>query len=170
VQRIFLATEKFNDSESNRVWTSGGASCEDAVRAVVDGRSAEQLEPLGAIKHPQDDQMRETFDVGEAGCELREDFENSFGFVLGAWTFRDFMRVLVGSSRVSDGLWGKHEAWSVSQSICAPDERVHVAEGNAHPLLARQPSAMAMRSSQEPTYRHSSAQSVFVDHTIGNAL
>ena len=36
-------------------------------------------------------------------------------------------------------------------------------------LLVNRPQ-WQMRSSQEPTYGHSSAQSVFVDQTIGNAL
>ena len=35
------------------------------------------------------------------------------------------------------------------------------------PVIHRQ---WQMRSSQEPTFGHSSAQSVFVDQTIGNAL
>jgi hypothetical protein len=53
--------------------------------------------------------VREAFDVGEAGFEFREDFESAFGFVLGAWTLRNLLRVLVGTSDVSNRLRGKHK-------------------------------------------------------------
>src|SRR5579872_5552000 len=52
--------------------------------------------------------MREALDVGEASLELRQDFEDTLGFVFRAWTFGDLFSGLVGSFGVSDGLGGKH--------------------------------------------------------------
>jgi hypothetical protein len=109
VQGIAIAAEEFDDGESDGIWAARRAGGEDAVRAVVDGRSAEQLIIFGAVEDPDDEQVREAFDVGEAEGELREDFEDAFGFVLGAGTFWDLLSVVVGTFYVSDGLRGKHD-------------------------------------------------------------
>jgi hypothetical protein len=63
--------------------------------------------------------VREALDVGEASLELREDFEDAFGFVFCAWTFGDLLGALVGSFGVSDRLGGKH----LFQSLETRDSR-----------------------------------------------
>ena len=68
------------------------------MRPVVNGRRADQLESFGSIEHPQNEQMRKAFNVGEAGFELRKDFENAFRVVFGAETFGDLLRILVRTS------------------------------------------------------------------------
>src|SRR5260221_7425990 len=108
MQMRAFATEEFDDGEGDWIGTSGGAGGEDAVRAIVNGRRAEQVEPLGAVEEPQNEEMREAFDVGKAGFELREDFEDAFGIMFGVETFGNLLGAVVGSFGASDGLWGKH--------------------------------------------------------------
>jgi hypothetical protein len=108
VEGIAFTAEKFDDGESDGIWTTGRTSGEDAVRAVIDGRSTEQFESFGAIEDPENEQVREALDVGEAEGEFREDFEEAFSFVLGAWTLGDLLGVVVWAFYVSDGLGRKH--------------------------------------------------------------
>ena len=49
--------------------------------------------------------MREAFDVGKPRLKLRQDFENSIGFVFGAEAFGDLAGVFVGASYEAD--WGR---------------------------------------------------------------
>ena len=106
--RAFAAKE-FNDCEADRIRTARGASGEDAVRAIVDGRSAEQFESLGAIEFPEDDEMGEAFDVGEAEFELGIDVENALGIVFYAETFGNLSGVFVRTAYGADWLRDKHE-------------------------------------------------------------
>jgi hypothetical protein len=99
--RAFAAKE-FNDGEANRVRTARGASCEYAVRAIVDGRSAEQFESLGAVELPEDDEMGEAFDVGEAELKLWLDVENALGLMFYSETFGDVFGVCVGAAYEAD--------------------------------------------------------------------
>lgn len=64
------ATKQFDDRDADGIWTAWRSRGEDAVRAVVGGWGAQQLEALGAVELPEDDEMREAFDVGEAWLEL----------------------------------------------------------------------------------------------------
>ena len=112
---IAIAAEEFNDGESDGVGTPRGAGGEDAVRAIIDGRRAEQIESLGAVEYPEDEQVGEALDVGEAGGELRQDFEDAFRFVFGAGAFGDLFCVLVRASDVADGLGGEH--WELIHSF-----------------------------------------------------
>lgn len=114
MQGVPLAAEELDDGESNRIWTPRGTRSENAVRAIVDGRRAQQLESFGAIEDPYNEQVREALDVGEASCEFWQDFEDAFGFVFGAWTFGDLLGVVVGRLGVSDGLRGEHMFRSVA--------------------------------------------------------
>src|ERR1700674_1674967 len=108
MQGTAFATEEFDDGESNRVWTSWRSGCENAVRTIVNGRSADQLESFGAIEYPQNKQMGKAFDVGEACFELRKNFESPLRIVFGAEPFGDFVGVVVRSFGVPDGLRRKH--------------------------------------------------------------
>ena len=69
---------------------------------VFAGRRAEELETFRTIEDPDDEEMREAFDVREAGFELRQDFENAIRLVLRAGTFRHLHRFLERSPRESD--------------------------------------------------------------------
>jgi hypothetical protein len=117
VQGIAFTAEEFDDGESDGIWAARGAGGEDAVWAVIDGRSAEQLIIFGAVEDPDDEQVREAFDVGEAEGELREDFEEAFGIVPGAWTFGDLLGVVVWTFYMSDGLGRKHGVGSSFDSV-----------------------------------------------------
>jgi hypothetical protein len=49
------------------------------VSAVIGGRVSNQIEALGAIEFPKNDQVREAFDVGKAGGEFGKNFQRAFG-------------------------------------------------------------------------------------------
>ena len=108
MQGTAFATEEFDDGESNRVWTPWRSGCDYAVRTIVNGRSANQLESFGAIEYPHNKQMGKAFDVGEACFELRKNFKNAFRVVLSAETLGDLLRACVGTLDLSDGLRRKH--------------------------------------------------------------
>src|SRR5579864_8300338 len=108
MQGTALATKQFDHRESDRVWTPWGSGCENAVRAIVDGRSADQFESFGAIEYPHHKQMRKAFDVGQARFEWRKNFKNALRLMLGAKALGDFLGVMVGTSHISDRLRRKH--------------------------------------------------------------
>jgi NTE family protein len=103
-----VATKQFNGGESDRIRAERRAGGEDSVRTVVGGRIGDKVETLGAIKFPDDDEVREAFDVGEAGGEFREDFEDAVGGVLGAEAFWYVGRLFVGAGDEADGARGEH--------------------------------------------------------------
>jgi hypothetical protein len=105
VQGLTVATEEFDDGEGDGIGASRGSRREDSVRAVVDGRSAEQLESFGAVEDPEDEEVREAFDVSEAELEFREDCEDALSLVFGAGSFGDVFRFGVRSFGVSDRAW-----------------------------------------------------------------
>ncbi len=103
-----LAAKQFDDRHADRIWTARRPRGEDAVRTIVGGWSAEQVEALGAVELPEDDQMREAFNVSESGLKLREDVEDALGLVLWAEAFGNLAGVFVGTGDIADGLRGKH--------------------------------------------------------------
>ena len=106
--RAFAAKE-FNDSQANRIRAAWGAGSENAVRTIVDGRSAEQFESLGAVELPEDDEVREAFDVSETELKLGLDVENALGLMFYAETFGDFAGGFVGTAYRANLLRGEHE-------------------------------------------------------------
>ena len=92
------AAKEFNDGQADRVRAARGAGSEYAVRAIVDGRSAEQFESLGAVELPEDEEVGEAFDVGEAEFKLGVDVENALGFMFYAETFGNLAGVFVGTA------------------------------------------------------------------------
>jgi hypothetical protein len=127
--------EKLDDGESNWVGTPGGTSREDAMGAIVDGRRTQQFESFGAIEDPQNDEVRETFDVGEAGFKLRQDFEDAFRVVFGVETFRDLLGGFVGSFGVTDWLRRKHRV-SMRPSMFGQQSVARVIRNNESLILS----------------------------------
>jgi len=74
------------------------------MRAIVDGRIADQIESVGAIENPEHDQVRETFYVGKSGLKLRQDFQDALCVVFRAQALWDLLRIHIGAADVSDGL------------------------------------------------------------------
>jgi len=108
MKRSALATKKLHNRESDGIGTAWRSSSKDAMRAIVDRRRAHQVESIGTIKDPEHKQVGETLDVGQAGFELRQDFEDALRLVLDAKTFRNLLSVCVRTANVSNGLRGKH--------------------------------------------------------------
>jgi hypothetical protein len=82
VQVESVAAKQFDDGEANRIRATGRSRSKYAMRTIVGGRRAEQGEAVGAVKLPENDEMREAFDVGEACLKLGQDPENSIDLVL----------------------------------------------------------------------------------------
>src|SRR3954468_10894258 len=76
--------------------------------AVIGGRRGSQFESLAAIELPDDDEVREAFDVRETGFELRQDLQHAVGIVFRAETFGNIAGVFVGTAHESDGARGEH--------------------------------------------------------------
>ncbi len=108
MKQIAFTAKEFDDREADGIGATRRTGRENAVRASVDGRSAEQFISFRAIEHPENEQVRETFNVGEAGFELRKYFERAFGLVLGTEPLGDFFGAGVWTLHVADGLRGEH--------------------------------------------------------------
>src|SRR3954465_77651 len=78
--------------------------------AVIGGRRGSQFESLAAIELPDDDEVREAFDVRETGFELRQDLQHAVGIVFRAETFGNIAGVFVGTAHESDGARGEHSS------------------------------------------------------------
>ncbi len=91
-----LSTEQFHDGQANRIGPARRSGGKDAVRTIVERRRTQQLEPLRAIKFPENKEMREAFDVGKAGLEVGQNCEHAFGVMLCAEALGNGTRVFVG--------------------------------------------------------------------------
>src|SRR2546422_8307954 len=78
------------------------------MRAVIAGRRAGQLEPCRPIEDPQDDDVREAFDVGEPCFEFRENLQRALGFVFRTEPPGNLACLLVGSPDETNGLRCEH--------------------------------------------------------------
>jgi hypothetical protein len=108
IKKIAIAAEKFDYSKPDGIRTARRARRKDSVRKRVDGRSADEIVSLGAVEEPENEEMREAFDVSKASFELRQDFEDAFGIVLRVQSLGNLFGVGVGSFGVSDWAWSEH--------------------------------------------------------------
>lgn len=104
-----FAAKQFDDGQADGIWTTRRSCGEDAVGPIVRRRGAEQLEALGAVELPEDDEMREAFDVSEAGLELGQEVEDALGLVLCAEASGNVAGVSVRAGDMADGLRGEHK-------------------------------------------------------------
>lgn len=79
-----FASQELDDRERQRIRPARGAGGENAVRPVIRGRYAHPglREIAGAVEDPQHVEVREPFDVLEAGLVLGQDFNRPFRPVL----------------------------------------------------------------------------------------
>lgn len=108
MQQATLATEEFDDRQAYWIGPSRRSRGEDAVRAIINWRDANQFESFRAIEYPNDEQMRETLNVGEPGFEFRENFKRAFYIVLCTKALRNLLGVRVRSLGDPDRLWREH--------------------------------------------------------------
>ena len=108
VELCVLAAEELEYGKADGVGAAGRSRGEDAVGFVVEGWRAEQVEVAGSIKVPDDEEVGETFDVGEAEFELRQNGENTFCVVLCVKAIRDFGALLVRAADESNRPGNKH--------------------------------------------------------------
>jgi hypothetical protein len=103
-----VAAEEFDVGEGDGIGTARRAGGEDAMRAVVTGRRGDEVVTLGLVEKPKDAEVREAFDVGEAGGEFGQDFQGAFDIVLRSKASGDIASLGVGGDGVSDRLRGEH--------------------------------------------------------------
>jgi len=104
-----IAAKQFDNGQADGIWTARRSGSENTVRAMIRGRGAEQLEALGAVELPEDDEMREAFDVSEAWLELGQEFEDALSLVLCAEAFGNVAGAFVGAGDMADGPRGEHK-------------------------------------------------------------
>ena len=110
VQAGAFAAKQFDDGHADWIWAARRSRGEDAVRAIVGWRSAEQLKALRAVELPEDDEMREAFDVGEAGLEVGQDIEDAIGLVPCAEAFGNLAGAFVRAGYIADWSRGEHKS------------------------------------------------------------
>ncbi len=111
-----IPAHEFDYGQADGIRTVRRTRGEHAVRTIVAGRRAHQLEAFRAIEHPQHEQVREAFDVGEAFLEFRENFQIPFGVVFRSQSSGNFAGFLVWTSYVTDRPHGKHSDTSLESS------------------------------------------------------
>jgi len=73
------------------------------VRGRFAGRGAEERPAFGAVEDPEDEEVGEAFDVGQAFRELGEELDRAGRDVLRAGAFRDLGQLLERRARMADG-------------------------------------------------------------------
>src|SRR5207253_5159508 len=123
--------------QANRVRTSRRSGRKHTMRSIVGGRCTDQFGPMqfvslsmqfgsvqfelrGAIKLPDDDEMREALDVGEPRLKLGQDLEHSIGLVFSAKSLGDFACVLVWTTHKSNRPRGKHTGEDLDSKPIVP--------------------------------------------------
>src|SRR5437868_11343471 len=91
----FFFSSRRRHTRSKRDWSSDVCSSDL-------GWCAEQIEVAGAIELPEDEEVGEALDVGEAEREFGQDVEHAFGVVFGVETLGDFGAFLVRAGDKSE--------------------------------------------------------------------
>src|SRR5437879_13622440 len=99
----FAATQLYH-GHTNRVGTSGRPRGKHAMRPIVRRRRTQQFEATGAIEFPEDNEMREAFDVGEPRLEIGQDLEHAICLVFSPKTLGNLACVLVWATHKSNRL------------------------------------------------------------------
>jgi len=110
----FAATQ-FDNGQTNRIRTPRRARRKHAMRPIVGGRRGQQVFapqffPGRAIELPDNEEMREAFDVSEPGLKLGQDLEHAIGLVFSIEALGNLARIFVRTADESNGLRGKHRA------------------------------------------------------------
>src|SRR5271167_4055515 len=108
MQLTAFAATQLDDCKANRVRTSRRSGCKHSMRPIVGRRCTEQFEPMGAIKLPDHDEMREALDVGEPRLKIGKDLEHTICLVSSAKTLGNLAHILVRTTHKSNRLRGKH--------------------------------------------------------------
>src|SRR5882672_8365593 len=103
-----FATAQLDGGQANRVRTARRPGRKHSMRPIVEGRRAEQIEPMRAIELPDDEEMREALDVGESRLKLRLNLQHTICLVLNAKAFGNFACVLVRTAHKSNWVRGEH--------------------------------------------------------------
>src|SRR5262245_8423400 len=78
------------------------------MRAIVCRRNSSELVSLATVEDPNDEHVREAFDVQEAFLKLGNNFKNPLRVMLRARTFRNLNGLGVWRTNVTDRLKCKH--------------------------------------------------------------
>ena len=82
------------------------------MREPIGGRFAVKFESLGTVEKPENDEVREAFDIGQSGFEFRQNLEIALGLMLGAEPLGDLTGFGVKSAHESNRLRREHDSRS----------------------------------------------------------
>src|ERR1700731_2652083 len=108
-----FAAKQFDGSQANRVRASRRSGREHPMLPIVGRRRSQQIGPPqflpgGAIKLPNDKEVRKALDIRKPRLKLGQYFEHAVGVVSNAKTFGNLARDLVRTTHKSNRLRGKH--------------------------------------------------------------
>src|SRR5579863_7513234 len=104
-----VAAHQLDDGQRYGVGATRGARGEYAVRALVERGAADQFEAFRPIESPDDKEMREALDVGQARLEFGEDFEDAFRIMFCAEALGNGSGIGVGAAHEADGSGNEHD-------------------------------------------------------------
>ena len=102
-----FSLQQLDDGQADRIWASRRPCREDPMRAIVAGGCSDEGDFFGAVKRPDDNQVRKPLDIGEAGFQFGSDLERALGLVVRAETLRDLLGVAERAADVADGAHGE---------------------------------------------------------------
>ena len=141
VEHCALDAKQLDDGEADGIGAARRPSGEDAMRTVVGRRSTDELVILVLAEDPEDKEVREAFDVLEAGLKIGAEFEDALFGVLCTKAARDGVGVLKRAAHPADGTHG-----------------VGVRDGSAHGSMLR--AVRGRRSESQSAGRFSSWKTV----------
>jgi hypothetical protein len=82
---------------------------------------SDQIESIGPVELPKDEQVRKAIDVVQPGLELAQELDDAFCIVLGAKTFGNRRGLTVRAMNEADRLGGKHDQTPPPFILCAAE-------------------------------------------------
>ena len=115
-----FAAKQFHDGEADGIGAARRTGSKDTVRPVVRRPLAEEVETLGAVKRPQNEQVREALNVREALLKLGQYVQHAVCVVLCAETFGNSAAFEIWTADKTNRLGREHRlrclqtTWSAS--------------------------------------------------------
>jgi len=108
MQLGLIAMQQLDDREPDWIGTKRRASGEDSVPTIIRRWRAEQFKVLCPVELPDDEQMREAFDIRKPEFEIGKDRDHALCIMPGSKPFGYVTAVLIGSAYKADGPRRKH--------------------------------------------------------------
>src|SRR6266478_2275255 len=115
-----FTAKELDGGQANRIRTSRRSGRKHPMWPIVRWRRGDQFRPMqfvpmsvqfelrGTVELPDDDEMRESLDVGEPRLKFRQNLEHTIGLVFSAQPLGNFTYVLVRATHKSNWLRSEH--------------------------------------------------------------